>query len=369
MASAGSNTKVPVVDIHSHLYPPAYIELLKSRDEIPYVKNFPPSDIPCLCNRPHGKVQPGVLPGRPLVSHYYEVSEKIKFMDTHGIDISVLSLGNPWLDFLPSESAGQTAQEINDAMNDICGQNASRLYFFAALPLTAPEDVIIAEIQRVKKDLPQARGVVMGTGGFGEGLDDPTLLPIYRALADASLPIFLHPNYGLPSDVWGRRGADYGQILNLSLGFTMETTIAVSRLFLSGSFAAVPDLQILLSHSGGTLPFLAGRIEACIEHDRKWDNEGKLQPQRLTIWDVLRRNIFLDAVIFDQVGLKTAIDASGVDRVMFGTDHPFFAPLKKDTKLWPAMTLNQDAVKSVFEDGEGYDMIMGGNAVRVLGLR
>ena len=367
--SAPPGKRVPTVDVHSHLYPPAYIEMLKGRDDVPYVKSFPPLDVPCLCNRPHGKVEPGVPPGRPLLPHYYDVAEKIKFMDAHDIDISVLSLGNPWLDFLPSETAGETSREINTAMETICNEYPSRLFFFAALPLTAPESDSLSEIYYIANNLPRTRGVVMGTRGFGEGLDDPKMIPIYQALADAHLPIFLHPNYGLSSEVWGCRGPDYGQILNLSLGFTTETTIAITRLFLSGAFTAVPKLQVILSHGGGTLPFLAGRIEACIEHDRKWAQQGKLDTSRQKIWDVLRQNIYLDAVLFDQTALKPAVEASGVERVMFGSDHPFFAPVRKDTQLWPAVTWNRDAVFKMFQDGEGYDLIMGGNAVRELNLR
>lgn len=71
---------------------------------------------------------------------------------------------------------------------------------------------------------------------MGEGLDDPNLLPIYCALVEAGLLIFLHPNYGLPEEVWGKRAKEYGQILPISMGFPLETTIAMTRLILSSVF-------------------------------------------------------------------------------------------------------------------------------------
>ena len=373
---ATSSAKRLVVDVHSHLYPGAYIDLLKSRTEIPYVRRFPPTNELCLCNRPpqnatsssSSSAQPKTPPGRILHPHYYDVTEKIAFMDHHKIDISVISLGNPWLDFLPAERAADAARAINDATDAICKEQPDRLFFFGALPLSGSESEILSEIERLK-GIGQARGIVMGTNGLGEGLDDPKLIPIYKALADASMPIFLHPNYGLPGPVWGSRGSEYGQVLPLSLGFPMETTIAMTRLFLSGAFDKVPGLQLIVAHSGGCLPFLAGRVEACIEHDKKWDAEGRLTQGRSTLWDAMRNNIYLDGVIFDQVGLKTAIEASGVDRVMFGTDHPFFAPLHGE-KTFPAMTLNRDAARNVFPEDDGsYELVMGGNAVRVLNLR
>jgi hypothetical protein len=73
----------------------------------------------------------------------------------------------------------------------------------------------------------------------------------------------------------------------------------------------------LLAHSGGTLPFLAGRIESCVKHDGHLKKEGKTEGRR-DVWEVLKTNIYLDAVIYSDVGLKAAMNASGADRLMFG---------------------------------------------------
>jgi predicted TIM-barrel fold metal-dependent hydrolase len=143
-------------------------------------------------------------------------------------------------------------------------------------------------------------------------------------------------------------------------------------MYLSGVFDRNPQLQFLLAHSGGTLPFLAGRIESCVAHEREFVANGghKQGPQR-SIWDVLHSNIYLDAVIYGQPGLTAAIEAAGsVDRVMFGTDHPFFPPLgdEKDAK-WLSVESNKDAIDACLShDEEAKRKILGGNAVRVLGL-
>lgn len=41
---------------------------------------------------------------------------------------------------------------------------------------------------------------------------------------------------------------------------------------------------------------------------------------RRDVWDVLKNNIYLDAVIYGDVGLKAAVEASGADRLMFGKE-------------------------------------------------
>lgn len=309
---------MPVVDIHTHVYPPSFIDLLKSRTSVPFIRTFTDSDIARLIILPgeDDPTTPSTSRGRPVGPEYWDIKKKIAFMDNHKIDISVISLANPWLDFLPAEEAAQTARSINDDVEDQCGKYPGRLFGFGTLPLSGPVEGIVEEIRRLK-ELPHMRGVIMGTSGLGRGLDDPELDPIYRALEETRTLIFLHPHYGLPNQVYGPRANDYGHVLPLALGFPLETTIAVSRMLLSGVWDRFQQLEVLLAHSGGTLPFLAGRIESCIAHDSHLKKEGKIEKRR-DVWDILKKNIYLDAVIYADVGLKAAVDASGADRLMFG---------------------------------------------------
>ncbi|XDG01521.1 hypothetical protein ABKA04_001136 [Annulohypoxylon sp. FPYF3050] len=370
-----------VVDIHTHMYPPAYVQLLESRNSIPLIRKFTGAEEPRLIILPaeaesldkstseDPENSSSHLPGRPVTTHYSSLSQKLHFMNTHKIDISVISLANPWLDFLTTEEAGETAKSINQEFSNMCGEAPGRLFFFATLPLTAPPETLLAAVGYVRS-LKYCRGVILGTSGLGKGLDDPALVPVFNAIAANKLTVFLHPHYGLPSEVWGPRAAEYGHVLPLALGFPMETTIAVARMYLAGVFDQVPELRMILAHSGGTLPFLAGRIESCIVHDGHLVREGKVGSSRRTIWQVLKEQIYLDAVVYSEVGLKAAIDASGVDRLMFGTDHPFFPPLSSDEQgEWESVTWNAESVRKALGDGsEAAKAVMGGNAIEILTL-
>jgi aminocarboxymuconate-semialdehyde decarboxylase len=309
---------MPVVDIHTHVYPPSFVDLLRSRTAVPYIRSFPPDASSRLIILPgeDSPSNPSTSRGRPIGDDYYDISKKIEFMDKHHIDISVISLANPWLDFLPPNDAGPIAQRVNEEVNELCNQYPGRLFAFGALPLSASIETIVEEIVRLS-EMKYMKGVIMGTSGLGQGLDDPGLDAIYEALQEHRLTIFLHPHYGLPKDVFGPRASEYGHVLPLALGFPLETTIAVTRMLLSGVWDRFKTLNVLLAHSGGTLPFLAGRIESCVDHDSYLLNERKNDRYR-SIWDVLKNNIYLDAVIYSHVGLKTAVDASGSDRIMFG---------------------------------------------------
>ncbi|KAF2834245.1 uracil-5-carboxylate decarboxylase [Patellaria atrata CBS 101060] len=357
-----------VVDIHTHVYPPSYISLLRSRTTVPYIYSSPSSPIHRLIILPSDDDAslPPSLRGRPVGPEYWDISHKLRFMDIHGIDKSVISLANPWLDFLSPREGAKWAREINNEVNEIAEKSQGRLYGFATLPLSAPVEDIVAEIERLKT-LSYIRGVVMGTTGLGKGMDDETLDLVFAALERESQLIFLHPHYGLPSSVYGPRATEYGHVLPLALGFPLETTVAVTRMLLSGVWDRFKRLNVLLAHSGGTLPFLAGRIESCVRHDSFLKKTGKIENRR-DVWDVLKNNVYLDAVIYSHVGLKAAIGASTSDRIMFGTDHPFFPPLEESETAWPSVNTNYTAIKNSLENSEDETAVLGMNAMRVLNL-
>ncbi|RAH70295.1 amidohydrolase family protein [Aspergillus aculeatinus CBS 121060] len=380
-----------IVDIHTHVYPPAYMQMLRARKTVPYVHdpaaaNAPPRLI--ILSSDDDASIPLDQRGRPVDASYSDIEVKLAFMRRHGINSSVISLANPWLDFLAPEEAQTWAERINDDLEATCaGVNRAAdpentralheketLYAFGALPLSAPSaEVVVREIRRLKT-LPHLRGVIMGTTGLGKGLDDSRLDPVWKALQETDSLLFLHPHYGLPDEAFGGPEAinRYGHVLPLALGFPLETTIAVTRMFLAGVFDRFPGLNILLAHSGGTLPFLAGRIESCILHERKFvANGGDVPGPQRSVWDVLNTNIYLDAVVYGTAGLKAAVTAAGgADRLLFGTDHPFFPPLGKDDEEWPSVTTNYKAIHAAFEgEGETVAGVLGENAARILKLK
>ena len=369
----------PLVDVHTHMYPPAYIDTLSERTTTPYIhRPTDPSAAPRLIILPSDD-DPSLPPaqrGRPLDAAYSSLGAKIAFMDRHRISASVLSLANPWLDFLPGGTGAAAARRTNDDFDALCRQHPRRLFFFAVLPLGASVDEVVAEARRVRATLGTARGVILGTSGRGSGLDDAALDPLWGALAELALPAFVHPHYGLPGEVYGPRAAASGHVLPLALGFPLETTVAFARLFLARVFDRHPRLQLLLAHAGGTLPFLAGRLESCVLHEREFlGARGRERKPEASIWEVLKRNVWLDGVVYSAVGLKAAVDAVGKERVLWGSDHPFFPPIgeeaENDSKdaQWTSVSMNVEAAQKAFpDDADGAAGVLGANAVRSFNL-
>ena len=106
----------------------------------------------------------------------------------------------------------------------LSGDTLKRLYGFGLLPLV-PAVSVTSLLQTVKQvaELPHLKGIIMGTRGIGNGLDDDALEPVWAAIEEAGLVVFLHPHYGVDGKAWGEK--ENGHVLPLALGFPFETTI------------------------------------------------------------------------------------------------------------------------------------------------
>lgn len=330
-----------IIDIHTHFYPRRYLDRLRQN-------TLPPR----LLAGPEGEHfiifadETGAGAGRPIGPAYSNVAAKLAYMDQHGIDRSVISLGNPWVDFMdPAEAAGWAAS-LNHEFDALgCGQ--PRLRAFGVLPLQAVE-AACTEARHIRA-LPHLAGAIMGTRPGGRHLDDPALEPFWETAASLQLPLFVHPHYTLGTDWMG----GYGQALHLALGFTFETTAAAARLILGGVLDRHPGLILILAHGGGTLPYLAGRLDACTAVD-------PVAARRLRRpFSAYLAQLYYDALVYRGASLAAALDLAGPEHLLFGSDHPFAI-------ADPAACLA--AVRNAAPEADGFAQVVGGNAERVLRL-
>lgn len=247
------------IDVHTHMYTPKYMDILRKRTEIPRVISVGGEDR--LVILPGEDKEISTSTGRPIGPEYWNVDVKLKFMEKHRISKSVISLANPWLDFLVGNEAASVASELNDELQAICEHSKGKLYGFATLPVRNPE-AAVAEVRRLKH-LSHVKGVILGTPGAGKGLDHENMRAVLEAIADEGYMVFLHPHYGVGVEHF----ADTGHALFLALGFPFETTVAVSRLIVSGTLDKIPNLKLLVAHAGAALPALIGRLDSCVAHD------------------------------------------------------------------------------------------------------
>ncbi|KAG8776658.1 hypothetical protein FRC16_004431 [Serendipita sp. 398] len=373
-----------LVDVHTHCYLPRYAAFLRQRTQVPRIFTRGSEErLLILDDEPAA--------GRPVGPQYWDRDEKLKFMDLHGIDVSIVSTANPWLDFLSPPAAHALATELNNDLEEYCAtspvvsasEGIHRLYGFGLLPLVPDVSVnAILQIIRQISSLSHLKGVIMGTRGVGKGLDDPALEPVWQALAETQLVVFLHPHYGLgqgAKEAWGER--DNGHVLPLAMGFPMETTIAITRLILAGVYDRHPDLRILLAHSGGCLPQLSSRLASCISHDpvvsNRLQHDARYYVSKL-YYDAVNYGPEEMGFVADVIGRGAAYGpspqkrgdrSSGYKHMLFGTDHPFFPPLTGEKK-WKSVLENLQAIQDVTGWDELHKSeVRGGNATEIFGLR
>jgi predicted TIM-barrel fold metal-dependent hydrolase len=347
------------IDVHTHVYLPRYMDVLRGRNLVPRIAaGTDEAGDERLIILPGEDAEKSTAAGRPVGGEFWDPVRKLAFMDAHDIAVSVISLANPWLDFLPPDEAVPLATALNEEMQAICAASGGRLYGFGVLPTPAPA-ACADELRRLMR-LDRLRGVIIGARGLGKGLDDPALTPVWHAAEETGATIFVHPHYGVATEHF----AGTGHTLFLALGFTFETTIAVSRLILSGVLDRHEKLQLLIAHAGATLPYLAGRLDGCVATDYSVDFKLRHRPS-----DYLRRMTF-DAIAYHGPALKCLVELVGADRVMFGTDHPFFAPRERgprmDTLSWSTAAATHAAIDALPADQQR--AVARENAMRLLRL-
>jgi aminocarboxymuconate-semialdehyde decarboxylase len=291
-----------VVDVHSHVYPRTYIERLKSRSEAPRIVGEQGAE--------RFVIFPGER-GRPMGRDHWDVGEKLAFMDRERISESVVSLGNPWLDPVPGPESMDISRALNDELSQLESDTGGRVTAMGVLPNHTVGAAVeaVAEIAAT----PTLHGVISGRRICGYRLDDGALDPLWQALSEREMPLFVHPHYTVGADEL----AGFGHALPVAVGFPLETTIALARLVYGGVLERFPRLHVVVAHGGGTLPYLAGRLNAGWQSDDELRNRLPKPP----LGQVQR--LYLDTVLYHPIAVRAAAALVGPSQLVFGSDHPF----------------------------------------------
>jgi aminocarboxymuconate-semialdehyde decarboxylase len=127
-----------------------------------------------------------------------------------------------------------------------------------------------------------------------------------------SLPVLIHPT--APPGVQAMQMNEFQ--LTASIGFTFDTTLAVSRMLYDGFFDRYTRLKIIASHGAGALPYLLGRLDQCFRNIPACRTKTQASPSSYM------GRVFADSVVFTQQALDLCLEAFGDEQVLFGSDYP-----------------------------------------------
>jgi len=288
-----------IVDFHNHFYPPEYLAALG-----------PSGSTLKITHDAEGN--PVVhYPGdyNVMVRGHRDIEYRQAVLDEHGVDMQVISLTTPGTHVETPAVALKLAAITNDAFARIKTERPKRFSAFATLPLCDPK-ASVTEFVRAMDQL-KLPGAMLFSNVNGTGLDDEQFWPLYEAANDRRAILMIHPTY--PVGVEAMR--EYW-LMPLN-GFLFDTTLAASKLVFSGVVRRFPNIRWLLGHLGGTIPYLAERLDRGFRAFKECRAHIDEPPTAY-----LKRHFWYDTVNFAAGPIRLAVDFAGVDHVVPGSDYP-----------------------------------------------
>lgn len=172
----------------------------------------------------------------------------IKTMDENGISASILS--NPFV--LTGPQALERYRAENEEYARIVRDNSKRFGAFASLPLANMDDTL-KELSYTLDTL-KMDGVCLPTSLDGKWLGHEHFQPLWAELDRRKTVVFVHPVHPINFD---QTGMGYPVAV---MEFMFESTRMITNLVYSGTKRRFPNVKVISTHGGGTVPYLARRI-------------------------------------------------------------------------------------------------------------
>ena len=281
------NTKPKRIDVHHHILPPNFVSALNSLS-IPWT-------------------------GGPEVPSW-SLQQAHDMMGAMGIDAAVASPSPGVYWGGDTAFAVKLARETNEFVADVVRDDPEHFGGFATVPL--PDvDASLEELEYAYDTL-GLDGVVLYTSQGDRYLGDRSYDPFFEELDRRKAIVFIHPTTIPP-------GAD-ATGLTIPFGvaeFTFDTTRAVMNMLYSGTLERYPSIRYIVSHAGGSIPYLAWRIAGASYlpelRDRAPKNDGLALLQELYYDTALSTSEFVFGALKEFVPMS---------QVLFGSDFPYIGP-------------------------------------------
>lgn len=265
-----------------------------------------------------GRIMRGDEVFREVRPSLWDVGTRLRDLDASAIETQVISPVPVTFPYVDDSGAAQAqAVATNSSIARAVAAGGGRLVGLGTVPLTHP--VAAVEVLRAAMSGPAPLvGVEIGTRAGTRELDDPTLLPFFEAASDLGALVFVHPSDG-GAGTLRRRGQPY----DFGLGMHADTALAAAALVFGGVLERFPDLRVVLAHGCGGFAWSYPRLRLGAE---------LLQGTSVVELDERVGSLYVDSLVLDPEHLGLLVHRFGADRVVLGTDHPFFPAITADAR-------------------------------------
>ncbi|MES2282671.1 MAG: amidohydrolase family protein [Pseudomonadota bacterium] len=271
------------IDVHHHILPPHYIETVGA----------------------HAIAVQGSSGRVPT----WALDHALEGMDGAGIQTAITSLSAPGLAQLPAAPAQKLARWCNDFAAGMMQDHPGRFGMFATLPVH-DMDTCLQEVAYAYDTL-GADGVCLLSNYAGRYLGDESLRPLYEELDRRKAVVFVHPTS--PQHM-----VQISQLSASTLEFPFDTARTAASLVFGGVTRDFPAIRWILSHAGGALPYLCGRVEVLTT------NNPTLRERIPDGFEAELAKFYFDtALSANAMAMNALAGLASTGHILFGTDYPF----------------------------------------------
>lgn len=268
-----------LIDVHHHFYPPDFVTALANANQnLAAAKDWAPA-------------------------------RSLEDMDKAGVSTAMLSITTPGVTFLKGSDASRLARECNEYAARLASDHPGRFGNFAILPWP-DADASVREIE-YSLDTLKADGIGMLTSYGDKWFGDPYFAPILEELNRRKAVIYTHPTSANCC-----RNALPG-IPDTAIEYGTDTSRAIVRTVFSGTAQKYPDIRVIFSHAGGTMPFVIERLvnlAKTAQYERQLPN-GYIAEAAKFYYDTAQAS--------NAAAMGALRKVVPVSQIVFGTDYPF----------------------------------------------
>jgi 6-methylsalicylate decarboxylase len=254
----------------------------------------------------------------------------IEAMDKSGTATGIASITTPGIWFgegfgngraVPGQAnandAAKLARETNEYGAKLVADHKGRFGIWAALPLM-DVDASLKEIEYALGTL-KLDGIGLLTSYGNRWLGHPMFAPIFQELNRRKAIVYTHPTAApCCRDLLPNVGTG-------TIEYNTDTSRTIVSWITSGNAAKFPDVTMIFSHAGGTIPYL---IERFIGADEGGGPAGiadllSKPPQPKSKLFYLRRFYYDTAQSTNPVQMQALRQVATASQIVFGTDYPY----------------------------------------------
>jgi len=276
---------------------------------------------------------PQFVDSTPMPMQVPDTETHLRALDELGVRTAITSL-TPRVFLQNASRRREVARACNEFQAGMVRDHPDRFGAFAVLPL--PDvDGALAEVAYALDEL-RMDGVGLFSSQEGRYLGEPLYDPLFEELNRRKTVVFVHPAHcNAPPELNLRApGA--------TIEYIFDTTRAIVNMIYNGTLRRYPDLRMIFSHGGGTVPYLTFRISRMEAGGHVENVVGTLQS--------LYYDLATAMVPYVLRSLQELVDPS---HILWGSDYPFaaVAHLNEEVELWEAYDGLDAAGRAAVEHG------------------